>query len=93
MDVSPYCDCHAENDAPVVADIGMFASTDPVALDTACAEAVLKMPPLPGSMLAECEHPTGDHFHDLHPVTNWRAGVEHAQKIGLGTTEYELIRV
>ncbi|MEA4927743.1 MAG: DUF362 domain-containing protein [Candidatus Limiplasma sp.] len=93
MDVSPYCDCHAENDAPVVADIGMFASTDPVALDTACAEAVLKMPPLPGSKLAECEHLTGDHFHDLHPVTNWRVGVEHAQKIGLGTTEYELIRV
>lgn len=93
MDVSPYCDCHAENDAPVVADIGMFASTDPVALDTACAEAVLKMPPLPGSKLAECKHLTGDHFHDLHPVTNWRVGVEHARKIGLGTTEYELIRV
>ena len=53
MDVSPYCDCHAENDAPVIADVGMFASFDPVALDTACAEAALKMEPLPGSILAE----------------------------------------
>ena len=40
-DVSPYCDCHAENDVPIVPDVGMFASFDPVALDLACAEAVL----------------------------------------------------
>lgn len=93
MDVSPYCDCHAENDAPVIADVGMFASFDPVALDTACAEACNRMAPLPGTMLSECQHPTGDHFHDVHPVTNWRKGVEHAQKLGVGTTEYELIEV
>ncbi|NLI21990.1 MAG: DUF362 domain-containing protein [Clostridiales bacterium] len=93
MDVSPYCDCHDENDAPIVADVGMFASFDPVALDTACAEAVNAMPPLPGTKLAECKHPSGDHFHDVHPITNWRVGVEHAQKLGLGTTAYELIRV
>jgi hypothetical protein len=93
MDVSPNCDCHDENDAPIIADVGMFASFDPVALDTACAEAALKMAPLPGSLLAECKHPTGDHFHDTHPETDWRVGVNHAQKIGLGTTAYELIRV
>ena len=40
MDVSPYCDCHGENDAPIVPDVGMFASFDPVALDKACADAV-----------------------------------------------------
>ena len=93
MDVSPFCDCHDENDAPIIADVGMFASFDPVALDTACAEAALKMEPLPGSRLAECKHRTGDHFHDVHPVTNWRKGLEHAQKIGLGTMEYDLIEV
>ena len=37
VDVSPYCDCHAENDLPIVPDVGMFASFDPVALDVACA--------------------------------------------------------
>lgn len=93
VDISPYCDCHAENDAPILPDIGMFASFDPVALDTACAEAALKAEPLPGSALAEKECRTGDHFHDMHPVTNWRVGVEHAQKIGLGTTAYELIEI
>ena len=32
QDVSPYCNCHAENDTPVIADVGMFASFDPVAV-------------------------------------------------------------
>ena len=93
MDVSPYCDCHDQNDAPIIADVGMFASFDPVALDTACAEAALRMEPLPGSALAEKKNRTGDHFYDMHPVTHWRTGVEHAEKIGLGTTKYELIEL
>ena len=93
MDVSPFCDCHPENDAPIIADVGMFASFDPVALDTACAEACLKMPPLANTWLSDKKEHTGEHFHDTHPITNWRAGVEHAQKIGLGTTEYELIEM
>ena len=42
MDVSPYCDCHGENDIPIVPDVGMFASFDHVALDVACADAVNK---------------------------------------------------
>lgn len=44
IDVSPYCDCHAENDVPLVPDVGMFASFDPVALDIACADAVNRQP-------------------------------------------------
>ena len=43
MDVSPYCDCHPENDTPIIADVGMFASFDPVALDVACADACNRM--------------------------------------------------
>lgn len=93
MDVSPYCDCHPENDAPIIADVGMFASFDPVALDTACADACNRMPVLPGTKLAQQEQKTGDHFCDTHPVTNWRSGVEHAEKIGLGSMAYDLIEV
>lgn len=97
MDISPNCDCHAENDLPIVPDVGMFASYDPVALDTACADAVNAMPVLPGSLLddnlraAEQEH--GDHFHMAHPHTNWRACVEHGEKLGIGTQSYELVTV
>ena len=46
QDISPNCDCHGENDAPILPDIGMFASFDPVALDQACADACLKATPM-----------------------------------------------
>ena len=52
IDVSPNCDCHPENDAAIVPDVGMFASFDPVALDMACADAVNAQPPLPGAAAA-----------------------------------------
>ncbi len=93
MDVSPFCDCHSENDQPIIPDVGMFASFDPVALDTACAEACDRMEPLPGTFLTDRGEQTGDLFHRTHPITNWRAGVEHAEKLGMGSTHYELIEV
>ena len=93
IDVSPFCDCHAENDLPIVPDVGMFASFDPVALDMACADACNAQPEVPGSRLAEMEKGHGDHFNDNHPDTNWRSCLEHAEKIGLGQMAYELIEV
>ena len=93
IDISPNCDCHGENDAPIVPNIGMFASFDPVALDQACADAVNRMPQNPGTMLSEAEHKHHDHFTDIHPDTNWEQGLEYAESIGLGTREYNLIRV
>ena len=44
IDVSPNCDCRAENDAAIVPNVGMFASFDPVALDMACVDAVNTQP-------------------------------------------------
>ena len=93
IDVSPYCDCHAENDVPIVPDVGMFASFDPVALDQACADAVNQQPVMPGSHLAEMPQEHHDHFTDSSPATNWKSCLEHAEKIGLGTREYELIKI
>ena len=93
-DISPDCDCHPENDVPMVPDVGMFASFDPVALDLACAEAVNRQPVLPGSRLAETADPEDhDHLHAMHPNTCWRAAVEHGKKIGLGTDDYTVITV
>lgn len=53
MDISPNCDCHPENDTPIVNDIGMFASFDPVAIDQACADAVLASELLPNTELTD----------------------------------------
>lgn len=93
IDVSPYCDCHAENDVPIVPDVGMFASFDPVALDQACVDAVNRQPIMPGSHLDEVAHDHHDHFTDSSPATNWKSCLEHAEKIGIGTREYELIKI
>ena len=98
MDVSPFCDCHPENDIPIIPDVGMFASFDPVALDQACTDACLRQPVMPGSRLDQYLHTEGcedhhDHFCNNFPETNWRSCLEHAEKIGLGTRSYELIEV
>ena len=93
MDVSPCCDCHAENDAPIVPDVGMFASFDPVALDIACADAVNKQPVIADSRLGEQPHVHHDHFKDNHPETNWMSCIDHAVKLGIGSKEYELVEI
>ena len=93
IDVSPYCDCHAENDAPIVPNVGMFAGFDPVALDEACVDAVNAQQPIADSMLGEAERCHHDHFTDVSPTTDWRSCLAHAEKIGLGTREYELVKI
>jgi len=89
--VSPYCDCHGENDAAVVPDIGMFASFDPVALDKACIDAVNNAPAIQTSIISDRDCTHGDHFTNIHPTTDWRGQLLHSQKIGLGNMEYELV--
>ncbi|XOQ45381.1 MAG: Anaerobic sulfite reductase subunit C [Clostridium sp.] len=93
VDVSPYCDCHAENDVPIVPNVGMFASFDPVALDLACARAVNSQSPIPGSKLEKCENNQHDHFTAIHPTTDWKVLIDHAVKLGLGSKDYELIKI
>jgi uncharacterized Fe-S center protein len=91
--VSPYCDCHGENDAAVVPDIGIFASFDPVALDKACIDAVNAAPGNERSLIAERKGKNTDHFTRIHPATDWRGQIAHAESVGLGSGDYELIRV
>jgi len=97
--VSPFCDCHDENDSAIVPDIGIFAGFDPVALDQACIDAVNAAPAIGTSIISERKnfphYDKGglDHFTGIHPSTDWRLQVEHAEKMGLGTAQYELITV
>jgi uncharacterized Fe-S center protein len=97
--VSPYCDCHDESDAAIIPDIGIFAGFDPVALDKACIDAVNAAPVIQSSILGKCErgrhdaNGNEDHFTNIHPTTDWRDQISHAEKIGLGSGKYELITV
>ena len=96
VDVSPYCDCHAENDRPIVPDIGMFASFDPIALDQACADACNAAEPICNSYLGEqMAAPDftdrGDVFKNSMPETDWESQLSHGEKLGMGTRSYELV--
>jgi len=97
MDISPNCDCHGENDVPIAPNVGMFASFDPVALDQACADAVVSQPALPGSVLFDeacgCDRSQSDLLIANHPDTDWKTCVEHAEKLGLGSRTYELVKI
>ena len=98
VDVSPNCDCHSENDAPILPDIGMFASFDPVALDQACVDACMASDPMPNSQLSDNIHSEGfvdhhDHFRNSRPETEWKSCLEHSEKIGLGSRSYELVKI
>lgn len=90
QDVSPYCDCHGANDIPIIPDVGMFASFDPVALDQASADAANRQPPMAGSIIQGADH-REDRFTSAHSSTHWQDTLAHAQQLGLGTREYELV--
>lgn len=95
-DISPNCDCHGENDVPILPDIGMFASLDPVAMDQACADACMAKEPIPGAQLYRRMKAKGfvdhqDHFENCTEGSEWKSCLEHGEKIGLGTRQYELI--
>jgi uncharacterized protein len=91
--VSPACDCYGHADAPIVNDIGICASTDPVALDQACADLVNAAPGNLNTALQSGHEPGGDKFRGVHPDIDWEVQLEHGEKIGLGLRKYELVRV
>ncbi len=88
--VSPACDCYGHSDAPIVPDIGIVASTDPVALDQACADLVNQAQGLPGTALKTGHEPGADKFRGVHPAIGWEATLEHAAELGLGSRRYTL---
>ncbi len=98
MDISPNCDCHGENDAPILPNLGMFASFDPVAIDKAAVDMAQKATPMPNSQLGDnLAKPDWnhhhDHFLDSNPKVHWKETLDHAEKIGVGSQEYELVKI
>ncbi len=93
LQVSPACDCYGHNDMPVVADIGILASTDPVALDQACCDLVVAAPGMPGSVLGDRLEPGVDKFGAVYPEIEWRSQLAYAESLGLGCREYRLEKI
>jgi len=87
----PECDCWGHNDAAIVPDLGILASADPVALDRASFDLVNAAPALAGGVAFGGKG--GDHFMTVHPGIDGRLGLAYAESIGLGTEDYELVRL
>lgn len=80
--ISIDCDCVPNPKKPEIADIGIFASVDPVALDKCCYDTIMNLTDSKANSLKE-------RMLDRHAIHT----VEEAEKLGLGTTDYELINI
>lgn len=83
MNMSVDCDCCAVAEDPCMKDIGILASTDPVAIDKACLDLVY----------AATDDPGRDHLIERIESRNGILTVNAAEKLGCGITEYELIEI
>ncbi|PKL65116.1 MAG: 4Fe-4S ferredoxin [Methanomicrobiales archaeon HGW-Methanomicrobiales-3] len=91
--ITPDCDCFPFSDAPIVPDIGILASTDPVAIDAASFDLVNQQQGSTDSLLTTHHHPGGDKFRGVHEQTDGFRQVLYAEEIGMGTRTYELIKI
>jgi hypothetical protein len=91
-DVCPECDCFPWAGMEVTPDIGMLASKDIVAIDMAAVDLIDQAPNGPGSRAEELGlKPGDDKFKAINNFTP-RIALHAAEKIGMGSTKYELIK-
>lgn len=93
INITPDCDCVPWSDAPIVPDIGIVASKDPVAIDAASFDLVNRQMGLACSLLEENLEPGADKFKGLRCLTDGCRQLRYAEEIGLGTQQYELIEI
>jgi uncharacterized protein len=91
--ISPACDCYGHTDAPIVGDVGILSSTDPVALDQACVDLINARQGNQGTALSANWGPGEDKFRGVYPEIDWSAQLRHAEHLGLGTRTYRLIDI
>jgi hypothetical protein len=93
LGISPECDCVPWSDSPIVPDIGILASTDPVALDKASYDLVNQQQGFSNSALKHSHAPGQDKFKDVWPRIDGSVQFRHAERIGLGTADYTLVEI
>jgi uncharacterized Fe-S center protein len=98
IDITPKCDCVNYSDSPLVPNLGVFASYDPVAIDKACLDKTVEAEGIQGS-IADEKHVLASGTHKLEACSPTLAGmtedlqVNAGEIIGMGTRNYELIKV
>jgi hypothetical protein len=90
LDITPDCDCVPWSDAPLVPDIGILASRDPVAIDAASLDLVNRQAGLAGSLLHAHHRPGEDKFTGTWDHTRGDLQLSYAEECGLGTRDYRI---
>ena len=94
LDITPECDCFDKTDLPIVPDLGIFASFDPVACDQAAWDALLKAPGYPGSLIEGSGgmQPGGDKVAACHSaLKSSERYFDFLRQANIGSLEYELV--
>jgi hypothetical protein len=91
--ISPACDCYGYSDTPIVNDIGILSSEDPVAIDQASVDLVNDQEGNRSSKLPGAWKPGENKFRAIYPEVDWNIQLAYAEEIGMGTREYELIKI
>ncbi|MEI7826939.1 MAG: DUF362 domain-containing protein [Euryarchaeota archaeon] len=93
LQITPDCDCVPWSDAPIVPDVGILASMDPVAIDAASVDLVNQQRGIPGTRLVHNLEPGEDKFKGVWGETEGSIQLKYGEEIGLGTSSYELVEL
>ncbi len=93
MQISPACDCYPNNDAPIVRDIGILASLDPVSIDAASCDLVNAEQALPNTVIKKPLKKGEDKWRAMFPTIDWNIQLDHAERLGLGERTYTLVKI
>lgn len=91
--ITPECDCYGHSDASITQDIGILASQDIVAIDKASVDLLNAQEGLKNSALKSNFEPGEDKVKGVYPHLDWKPQIEYAEKIGLGNSNYQLVKV
>lgn len=93
INITPDCDCVPWSDVPVVPDIGILASKDPVALDSASYDLVNEQIGIKGSLLDKNFNKGEDKFKGVWEEVDGKNQLEYAEKLGIGIRKYKLVKI
>lgn len=93
MNITPLCDCVGFSGAYIVPDIGILASTDPVAIDQASYDLVNAQAGNQNSSLKSNFDKGQDKFKGLYHNVDGEIQLSYGEEIGLGNRDYELIKL
>jgi uncharacterized Fe-S center protein len=97
FDITLMCDCVVNASVPVVPDLGIFGSSDPLAIDKACLDAEINAPGLPFlDMKGEWNQPLApgiEKFKSLNSMVDTTWQINAALRNKIGSIDYDLVKI